>query len=109
MIPEITIKISFAEAPGAGGATAVLAGFGGAEIAPPTLDGGDAAAAVIPSPPDAEAEFAAAAGLDVPPSPAAEAAQDEHLPPPGAEDRPGDASDEDAAPPSHGKGAKRGR
>jgi hypothetical protein len=88
VIPEITIKISFAEAPGTGGATSVLAASGGIEIAPPTL-GGDAAADMIPAPPDAGAETAAAAGIDVPPPPAAAAAEGEHLPPPGAEDEPG--------------------
>jgi hypothetical protein len=85
VIPEIAIKISFAEAPGAGGATAVLAASGGVEIAPPTL------------------------GADATPPPAAAAAEGEYLPPPGAEDEPGDPSDEEALPPSPGRGAKRGR
>jgi hypothetical protein len=107
VIPEIAIKISFAEAPGAGGATAVLAASGGVEIAPPTL--GADATDMIPAPPDVGAETAAAAGIDVPPPPAAAAAEGEYLPPPGAEDEPGDPSDEEALPPSPGRGAKRGR
>ena len=108
MIPEITIKISFAEVPGASGATAVLAASGGVEIAPPTL-GGDAAADMIPAPPDVGAETGAAAGIDVPPPPAAAAAEGEHLPPPGAGDEPGDPSDADVPHPPPGKAAKRGR
>lgn len=109
MIPEITIKISFAEAPGAGGAAAVLAASGGVEIAPPTL-GGDPAADMIPAPPEVGAETTALAGIDVPPPPAAVGAEGEYLPPPGAEDEPGgDLSEEDAPPPpSRGRGAKRG-
>jgi hypothetical protein len=85
MIPEITIKISFAETPGAGVATAVLGlgASGGVEIAPPTL-GDDAEADMVLAPPEVGDETAMMAGIDIPPPLAAAGVEGEGLPPPEA-------------------------
>lgn len=108
MIPEITIKISFAESPGAGVATAVLGASGGVEIAPPTL-GNEAEADMILAPPEVGDETAMMAGIDIPPPLAAARVEGEDLPPPDAEDEAGNSSEEAKPPPSPGTGAKRGR
>jgi hypothetical protein len=108
MIPEITIKISFAETPGAGVATAVLGASGGVEIAPPTL-GDDAEADMVLAPPEVGDETAMMAGIDIPPPLAAAGVEGEGLPPPEAEEESGNSSEEAKPPPSPGRGAKRGR
>jgi hypothetical protein len=101
VIPEITIKISFAQGPGASDESVAIASVGGAAIAPPEL-AGDPAMAQIPPPPASEAEAFGGDAADFEFAPPSLAASAKELPPPPTfegEDTGVAGGDEDAPPP----------
>ena len=95
MIPEITIKISFAPTPGASGVEATVTAL---DIAPPELPG-EPAGAQIPAPPQIDDDATGVTfGAEVPPPPAAMTFEEE-VPPLPTSDAAEDSSESSDEPP----------